>query len=238
MFSPGAEHETFSTPPSSPMPLSVDRNILDHPSLSRRSSRPSNLRIQQSLSDYKPDIVVDNQPSPDVNSLAHHAVHLAPKASTPLTAVPNRVNGHAYGGPMTESASSTDPALGNKSPRPPHLAADRLAHDRQTSPMRSPCFVHSHLQGPSFPEWLGGKQQKVEQEARIDGVPKADDVHPLGQGYPDGSLTEPAYENGYYQHEEEEETAGSLTKQLAETAVGVREMSKQLGETFVALFAA
>ena len=37
----------------------LDHNVLDRPSLSRRSSRPSNLRIQQSLSNWKPDIVVD-----------------------------------------------------------------------------------------------------------------------------------------------------------------------------------
>lgn len=99
--------------------------------------------------------------------------------------------------------------------------------------MRSPCFVHSQLQGASFTEWLRGKHQKAQQEARIDGPPKAGDVKPLGEGYPDGSITEPAYETGYHQAEEDEESAGSLTKQLAETAVGVREMSKQLGRTRV-----
>lgn len=101
--------------------------------------------------------------------------------------------------------------------------------------MRSPCFVHSQLQGPSLTGWLKSKQQKITQEARIDGPPKAaENVNVVGQSYPDGSLTEPAYENGYQHHEEEEEeTAGSLTKQLAETAVGVREMSKQLGTLLI-----
>ena len=37
-----------------------------------------------------------------------------------------------------------------------------------------------------------------------------------------------------YDDEDEEEFGGSLTAQLAETAVGVREMSKQLG-TFASL---
>jgi NAD+ kinase len=66
-------------------------------------------------------------------------------------------------------------------------------------------------------------------------VPKAGDVHPLRQRYAGSSLTKPAFNDEYYEHEEEEETAGSLTKQLAETAVGVREMNKQLGEASVAL---
>ncbi|KAI0072716.1 ATP-NAD kinase [Panus rudis PR-1116 ss-1] len=45
--------------------------------------------------------------------------------------------------------------------------------------------------------------------------------------YPDGTASEYSMEIG------EEDSAGSLTKQLAETAVGVREMSKQLGMTRV-----
>ncbi|GJE97405.1 ATP-NAD kinase [Phanerochaete sordida] len=227
MFSPAADNETFSTPPQSPMPPTVDRdvNILDRPSLSRRSSRPSSLRIQQALSDLKPDIVIDHQLSPDV----HNTVMLTSvRGTTPTTAVPT-TRGPAHSVPATSPlAHSLTP--NPKSPRPPHVGPDR----RASSPMRSPCFVHSQLQGPSFTEWLRGKHQKAQQEARIDGPPKAGDVKLLGEGYPDGTVTEPAYETGWLQHEEDEdETAGSLTKQLAETAVGVREMSKQLGRTRV-----
>lgn len=94
--------------------------------------------------------------------------------------------------------------------------------------MRSPCFVHSQLQGPSFAEWLRAKHQKSIQETRLDGS-KGVTANPMGLSYPDGSVSEAAVERGYMDEEDEEETAGSLTKQLAETAVGVREMSKQLG---------
>ena len=95
--------------------------------------------------------------------------------------------------------------------------------------MRSPCFVHSQLQGPSFTGWL--KAQEVGQETRVEGPPKAvDDVRLVGQGLQEGFVPQPSYDQNYY--DEEEETAGSLTKQLAETAVGVREMSKQLGTFF------
>lgn len=233
MFSP--EHETFSTPPSSPMPTIDDHNILDRPSLSRRSSRPSNLRIQQSLSDWKPDIVLDNGQSPDASTLMHGAANQAAttnKGSTPLTAVPLNSSKPAMNGDsrMTNGLAPAHPVaiIGPKSPRPPHP-------QQAIAPMRSPCFVHSQLQGPSFTEWLKVKQQKASQESRIDGPPKVvEDVHHIGQGYQNGIVSSPRYEEGYYQHEEdEEETAGSLTKQLAETAVGVREMSKQLGKSHV-----
>ena len=76
VLSPAADAETFSTPPSSP----VDRNILDRPSLSRRGSRPTNLRIQQSAAEqWKPDVVLDNQQSPN---------GMSAKVTTPATAVP------------------------------------------------------------------------------------------------------------------------------------------------------
>lgn len=96
--------------------------------------------------------------------------------------------------------------------------------------MRSPCFVHSKLQGPSFTEWLREKQNKAEQEAHLQG-PNGVDVNPVSISYPDDGLIEVSgTQKHQYVPEDDEETAGSLTKQLAETAVGVREMSKQLGE--------
>lgn len=50
--------------------------------------------------------------------------------------------------------------------------------------------------------------------------------YPNGSALPNGSATSENY--GFWH--DEEGSAGSVTKQLAETAVGVREMSKQLGE--------
>lgn len=112
-----------------------------------------------------------------------------------------------------------------KSPRPhPPL-------QRQPSPVRSPCFVHSKLQGPSFTEWLREKHIKAEDEPTIDG-PHGVNVKPIGISYPDGTISdgeEVSRHHNWYD-DDDEETAGSVTKQLAETAVGVREMSKQLGE--------
>ncbi len=54
-------------------------------------------------------------------------------------------------------------------------------------------------------------------------------VHAIQTVSHNGVLPNGAFAHEYYDDDEEMETAGSLTKQLAETAVGVREMSKQLG---------
>jgi len=78
-------------------------------------------------------------------------------------------------------------------------------------PTRSPCFIHSHLNNSaSLTDWLGAKRL---QEAAA----RKKRPHQLSV---DGAV---------YDDEDEEEYAGSLTAQLAETAVSVRETSKQLG---------
>lgn len=82
-------------------------------------------------------------------------------------------------------------------------------------PTRSPCFIHSHLNNSaSLSEWLKAKRL---QEA----AGKKKRPHQL-------SVDETVYDK-----DEEKEYAGSLTARLAETAVGVREMSKQLGRARV-----
>ena len=85
----------------------------------------------------------------------------------------------------------------------------------------SPCFVHSHLdKGTLLADWLRNKHHPV--GSSDVGVAK--------------SLTSPnrttqisPFAPGYETNNDDDEFVGSLTKQLAETAVGVREMSKQLG---------
>ncbi|KAI0320762.1 ATP-NAD kinase-like domain-containing protein [Amylostereum chailletii] len=108
------------------------------------------------------------------------------------------------------------------------------------NPINSPCFVHSHLdKGASFTDWL----KRPSNHSPDLGVAKAlqpthhDHVIDHGKRYrklPNGQVIPVPYKDGtvsdaYEEYEDEEETSGSLTKQLAETAVGVREMSKQLG---------
>jgi NAD+ kinase len=96
------------------------------------------------------------------------------------------------------------------------------------SPMKSPCFVHSNLDnGASLTNWLLSKQQPAGFDPGTLGVAKSLRNHSDRSGATMdgkdnvlGPLDAP---------EDEDDYAGNLTRQLAETAVGVREMSKQLG---------
>jgi NAD+ kinase len=108
----------------------------------------------------------------------------------------------------------------------------------------SPCFVHSNLdKGASFSEWL----------TTSNGFPSRIDIAPIlrpmaaaewpqapprryrtldnGQVIPipyEDDKVENVFDVSDYDYEDDDGSA-SLTKQLADTAVGVREMSKQLG---------
>ena len=93
-------------------------------------------------------------------------------------------------------------------------------------PAHSPCFVHSHLdKGTLLSDWLRNKHHHVVESSDV-GVAKSLQ-----------HLTSPPQSHFKSGHDnnDENEFIGSLTKQLADTAVGVREMSKQLG-TFFPLF--
>lgn len=186
-FSPDVD--IFSTPPTTPnMPLEDIR-----PSLSRRSSRPSNLRIQYSSA---PNIVVDQHPSP---MLAR--THTDPNGDRAHASPPHSPMGiHQHAVP---SPGQPQPSRSYVSP----------------GPTTSPYFVHSQLQGASFKDYLHEKQCKAIDDARMEHNHHAR----AGPTHANGSVSEP-------EREDDSDYAGSLTRQLAETAVGVREMSKQLGQ--------
>lgn len=95
--------------------------------------------------------------------------------------------------------------------------------------MDSPCFVHSNLdKGASLTDWLRNKQNGI--GGGDVGVAKSlQSPHPHHHEY----HHEPAYSptsSVLESNDEDEGSGGNLTKQLAETAVSVREMSKQLGQ--------
>lgn len=82
--------------------------------------------------------------------------------------------------------------------------------------LKSPCFVHSQLEkGASLVDWL--KHTHVNGPISI--AKSLDNAEPTGSP---SSMT-------LHEDEEDEQFSRSLTRQLAETAVGVREMSKALG---------
>jgi NAD+ kinase len=112
-------------------------------------------------------------------------------------------------------------------PTAPTQNPQNHASDNSTA-VKSPCFVHSHLdKGASLTQWL---QAKNKTHAGDVGVAKNLMPHEHHHHSPTDSSTT-AYSNYILDSpsDDEAEGGGSLTKQLAETAVGVREMSKQLG---------
>lgn len=168
--------DVFSTPPSTPRIQDLP------PSLRRRTSRPSNLRIQHSAPDFAPNIVLDQQQSPD---LKRASLGTGPDAS------------------LTQPTTPSLAAIG----RPHHRASPNTA--------TSPYFVHSQLQGASIQDFLHATTKC--KDARME------HAHPHAAPYSAHSSDFNDLDDDY--------DSGSLTRQLAETAVGVREMSKQLGES-------
>lgn len=118
-------------------------------------------------------------------------------------------------------------------------SAHNPPHQQYHQPVNSPCFVHSHLdKGASLTDWLRNKQHAMNGSDL--GVAKSLQ-HQTGPNLQHRD-TDPAYsartstvDSDGDDDRTEDGFAGSLTKQLAETAVGVREMSKQLGRARVQL---
>lgn len=104
-----------------------------------------------------------------------------------------------------------------------------------TSSVDSPCFVHSHLdKNASLTDWLKTRSAAGQLIIGDLGVAKSLQHSASAQLHiPNGALTfsrpGPDRVSSRESDAEEDEFVGNLTKQLAETAVGVREMSKQLG---------
>ncbi|KAF9646267.1 ATP-NAD kinase [Thelephora ganbajun] len=121
--------------------------------------------------------------------------------------------------PTTRPSSGSSIVNGGE-PRPAgprsQIASSYHHPPHMEQPTRSPCFIHSHLNNnASLTDWLRAKRM---QEAAA----KKKRPHQLSMG---GTI--------HGGNDDDEEYAGSLTAQLAETAVSVREMSRQLGRARV-----
>ncbi|KAH9961294.1 hypothetical protein BC827DRAFT_1155402 [Russula dissimulans] len=244
--------DVFTTPPTTPMTSEPPREAIIRPSLSRSSSRPSNLHISKTVDDLKPDILVETQSPQNVPSFKspvqaitarpvvdHDASHTARQAD----------NADHNSRPRVTIGTTTDNILQNRpsvtSPESALAAPIHRSHNHSHSPMSSPCFVHSNLdKGVSFSEWL---QTSNGLPARVDVAPVLKLMSANSPKVPprryrelnNGQLISIPYEDvkdenvfdaSDYDYEDDEGSA-SLTKQLAATAVGVRELSKQLGRT-------
>src|ERR1700722_5248026 len=198
--------EVFSTPPTTPAPKNNDGPKIG-PSLSRRSSRPSSIHTEYSKADWTPDVVLD-VPSPDQTQKIINGNNVG---SAPLTHCGKYVTTETH----TPSNSHDS-----------QLVAPRSHHHQ---PDDSPCFLHSHLnKNTSLAEALRPEDGNIDVSSslhhpqithRTYSTDALFDVSASGSASGIGS-----------QNDEEEEFEGSLTKKLADTAVGVREMSKQLGQ--------
>ena len=246
--------QVFSTPPTSPISMDdLDYQPEIQPSLSRRSSRPSNLLIDHVQSAWNSDIILEEQ-SPRV--LPSGRLQPIPRATTPRPSKHVPANGShvdpshppaANGNGLAPPITMTSP-----DPRPAVASPSTFQHTPRShqNPMSSPCFVHSHLdKGASFTEWLKQRHgiapdvgvarglQHSATPAPEPAPPRPRRYRKLENGqvipvpYDDGSVSDSYAVDAEYEEIDDDETGGSLTKQLAETAVGVREMSKQLGES-------
>lgn len=253
--------ETFSTPPTTPLVQETDIR----PSLSRRSSRPSSLRLAQGAGEWRPHVIVEEStgsPSPDLPPSAGAAANgraSGVKNPTPLTAIQSafstasgysadiasaassRSFAHLMNGAQSANGSGGDPAHPSSSPSglapnpsasQQQLSSSNPANTNPRTPrsqaMSSPCFVHSRLQDPSFSKWLEHNQISTQEDSRIGRIGKSYPTY-SGSVTPNGGSS--ASGEGYEFWHDEEGSVSNVTKQLAETAVGVREMSKQLGES-------
>lgn len=244
--------DVFTTPPTTPMTSEPPNESIIRPSLSRSISRPSSLNISNTTGDFKPDILLESQSPPSVPSHKSSAPATTPRFV--LTAEsengqpkpPSDSSDHnSRPTNTTTTDSSTDSTLKNRaiSQEPSTSPSMPRSHTHSHSPTMSPCFVHSNLdKGASFSEWLKTSNGFP---SRIDIAPI---LRPMAAEWPqapprryrtldNGQVIPIPYEDDKvenvvdasdYEYEDDEGSA-SLTKQLADTAVGVREMSKQLG---------
>jgi len=216
------DNEVFTTPPTTPgiFPPSRSSSHMGslQPSLSRRNSRPSTLTLDPHSSD-RPDIILDDHQTPPISV---------------TQAVTQKLNGHSQPHPLSMIRDSTVRSNGQSSSQNGSAPIEK--------PLNSPFFVHSYLdKGASLNDWLRTKQNNdifaggnvgVASSLQHNGAHNHTEPHSLlldQQPFsPPGSAAASAADS-FDEDFEEDEFGSNLTKQLAETAVGVREMSKQLG---------
>lgn len=214
--------ETFSTPPTTPM--TPEHQQIES---TRRSYRPSNLRLQHSASSWAPDIQLDSEPSPNGNiNNPHNSPTVSASHANGIT--PRQLNGTLIT-PNNLPSSSPD--------NYPTISPSVRSH---TSPNLSPCLLHSQLQvqGGSPHDWARARSVNVLQHHKNMGNIPARKADMQAPACPDDTFSESTSGSNTDREDyavignddADEEYTGNLTQQLAETAVGVREMSKQLGQ--------
>lgn len=256
MFAPemddSEELEIYSTPPTSPTISRTNSYAMDldttamnslptesviRPSLSRRGSRPSMVPTLTSLKTnitWDCDIAVVKRSPADADASGTKKVtregHDNTIATSPTIAEATVITHQLDGSPTPVSISSS-PSSFDSIPYP---------MDPSFLPTKSPCFVHSHLdKGASLQDWLHARESEVSIGSDV-GVARSLQQSQRFRHQGDQAASTPVglpcrdhASRILSGTEDDDDPHGrSLTKQLAETAVGVREMSKQLGTSF------
>ena len=166
-----------------------------------------------------------SQPTPNPPSIDSSLSRRSTRPTSIRTSRPEQTAGL---GEIQERPPTTPVIVYSDSDPPPQTSPRPVRGDHRQ--MESPCFVHSHLdKGASLTEWLYNKQPLLSRDTDV-GVSKSLQRTNRVSPYHQGSITRPSSSTIENNVDDEDGFAESLTKQLAETAVGVREMSKQLGQ--------
>jgi NAD+ kinase len=243
--------DVFTTPPTTPMTTEPPNEAIIRPSLSRSSSRPSNLHISKTADDFKPDILVESQSPQNVLYSKSPVQVISPRSvSTSGSSSIGVVKGRAVTGansnersggsgpnshPEIPTITTTDNSTQTSVTSPHSVTSAPIirppAHSQ--SPMTSPCFVHSNLD--KFSEWLKSSNGLSAVDVAAVLKPMSADLNKtpsrrkIDIAIPwEDAKAENVFDASDYDYDDDEGSA-SLTKQLADTAVGVREMSMKLG---------
>ncbi|KAI5477188.1 NAD+ kinase [Pseudohyphozyma bogoriensis] len=203
-----------------------------------------------SPSSHHPVLIAEQQRRAKSPLVPADALHLPPQATgaapptSPLAAVRgaftthrnvNMSPGSATGAQHSPLAASTSSTAPHPASAPPAASTSAAGMASRSVPLGSPCFVHSHLDN-SLSEFIAkkdaanaAKQQRKRTKAA--GAPVID-LEGSSGGADEEDSSDTA-SGGAATDDEEDDEEPSLTRQLAETAVSVREMSKQLGRARV-----
>ncbi|KAF8274591.1 hypothetical protein EI94DRAFT_1713798 [Lactarius quietus] len=228
--------DVFSTPPTTPMASESSTDSLLRPSLTRTASRPSSLHLSQTAADFKPDILLDTQSPQILQSSASPQLVSSGNGHVSADNHPSQHTNDSRHDSCAEIRITTNQTL---EASPDSTTETLLRPQTYTqSPTMSPCFVHSNLdKGASFSEWLNTSNgfSPINVSRALQPIPAHKSPSRRYRKLENGQVIPIPYEDEEREHVfdvsdyEDDEGNGSLTKRLAETAVGVREMSKQLG---------
>ncbi|KAG8862433.1 hypothetical protein FRB96_001504 [Tulasnella sp. 330] len=218
----------------------ASNNVPSTPSKLRYSSSPS---AMQFISLNDPQQSMDPSKDEQHDEIANRRPTLTrPRSITIEKAQEPRIDLESGPSPNPSTLMSlVQPDQSNRSAKTPMANGNHPHPPKKSGLPPSPCFVHSLLdKGVSLTDWLQATQEDRGAEtgySNDDQRPTSPIMHQPRTSsqsqMPSPSTTDSMHSLGISsEYDDDDDNAGNLTRQLAATAVGVREMSKQLG-TFI-----